>query len=101
MWLSNPIIFTIIKKKNIMIKEWKYNFIFEFRNGYRVRIPYVKSTSIPIPTKPKFDVLGPNDEYLTPNFMNEKYGKNLDADDIIDILAKVKNIDPNEDINIL
>ena len=84
-----------------MIKEWKNSVLFQFDNGYRVRIPYVKSLTIPVPTKSKIDVLGPNDEYLSPNFLNEKYGIGLDADEITDILAKVKSINPNEEFNIL
>lgn len=84
-----------------MIKEWKNSVLFQFDNGYRVRIPYVKSLTIPVPTKSKIDILGPNDEYLSPNFLNEKYGIGLDADEITDILAKVKSINPNEEFNIL
>jgi len=84
-----------------MVQEWKNDIVFVFENGCRVRIPYVKSMSRPIPTRPIFDVLGPNDEYLTPNFLNKDYGKHLKADDIVEIMNKVKNLDPNEDINIM
>lgn len=84
-----------------MIKEWKNNIIFQFDNGYRVRIPYIKSMTLPVPSRSKIDILGPNDEYLTPNFLNEKYGNGLSADEIIPILAKVQSIKKGEDINIL
>jgi|SaaInl6LU_22_DNA_1037377.scaffolds.fasta_scaffold00472_17 hypothetical protein len=84
-----------------MIKEWKEDIIFEFDNGYRVRIPYVKSTNLAIPTKPVFDVLGPNDEYLTPNFTNKKYLKGVTADELITILSKIKDLEPNRQFDIL
>lgn len=84
-----------------MIKEWKDSILFEFENGYKVRIPYVKSVSMPVPVKPKIDVMGPNNEYLTPNFLGNQYGINLDANDIVDILARVKSIDKNENLDIL
>lgn len=84
-----------------MIKEWNKSLVFQFDNGYKVRIPYIKSLTLPVPTRSKIDVLGPNDEYLTPNFLTDKFGSGLDADEITTILARVKNIDPNEDFNIL
>jgi len=84
-----------------MIREWKNNIIFEFENGYRVKLPYIPSTNIAVPIRVKCDVLGPNNEYLTPNILKEKYNISLGANEIVDILAKVKNITPNENLNIL
>jgi hypothetical protein len=84
-----------------MVKEWNNEIVMEFENGFKVVIPFVKGMTRPITVKPKIDVVGPNGEYLTGNFISENFGKGLSADDIVSILAKVKELNKTEPLDIL
>jgi len=84
-----------------MIKEWKGVLIYEFENGYRVSVPYIKSIKFAIGNTPIVDVLGPNNEYLTSNFLPEGHGNGLTADEIADLIYRVKSIKVGEIVDIL
>ncbi len=82
-----------------MVREWKDSIVFEFSNGYRVSFKYVRSQSIAVPTRVNPEVIGPNNEYLTSNFI--ELGKRYNSDELTVLLDLVRNLDKNEEINIL
>lgn len=88
-------------KNNSMVKEWNNEFIIEFENGYKVVLPFIKGLTRAVPTKSKINVIGPNGEYLTTNFLKENHGRGLSGDDIVTILATVKSLEKNQNLDIL
>jgi len=82
-----------------MIRQWKDSIIFEFDNGYRVSFKYTQSISVAVPMRVNPEVMGPNNEYLTSNFieLNKKYN----SDELSVLLEIVRNLDKNQEINIL
>jgi len=82
-----------------MIREWKDSIIFEFDNGYRVSFKYVRSISVAVPTRVNPEVIGPNNEYLTSNFIETN--KLYNSDELSTLLEIVRNLDKNQEINIL
>jgi hypothetical protein len=82
-----------------MIREWKDSIIFEFDNGYRVSFKYTRSVSVAVPIRVKPEVIGPKNQYLTTNFV--EIGKTYNSDELSKLLDIVRNIDKNQEINIL
>jgi len=82
-----------------MIREWKDSIIFEFDNGYRVSFKYARSFSVAVPTRVNPEVIGPNNEYLTSNFIETN--KRYNSDELSALLEIVRNLDKNQEINIL
>ena len=82
-----------------MIREWNDSIIFEFDNGYRVSFKYVRSHSVAVPTRVKPEVIGPKNQYLTSNFV--EINKAYNSNELSKLLEVVRNLDKNQEINIL
>ena len=82
-----------------MIREWKDSIIFEFDNGYRVSFKYIRSHSVAVPIRVKPEVIGPKNQYLTSNFV--EINKTYSSNELSKLLEVVRNLDKNQEINIL